>query len=387
MRQPSIVRGAGRAQMPRGNAGYLTGYLKSSDVRVVAMAEGHLMTPAFPSHGRGHRFNPCRAHHISQLNQLLITRLSRSESTRISRISLFIERSSYLTVTSEPFPPAIPCCPAGPSTSSKWIASALGRATPPGRNRHMAIGKTKLDKAKARGWDTLGEESTRRKTHRISKQGLEANPDVKDAYEYYTDCVRDFKLSRNLLIQAKERFQDVLDPILYDKERIERSKFWEFILDVDGNMLYKDSDHSYTAKAKRSQTRFETEKQTKFDDDDLGLGTSEEVKKDTPENQKVVSGGIPKEITDESDSSDFGLPDDFKGNEKQYYAFYRKLKGGEQKHNFFLYILMTDEDRLSFYFGLRPPERTQIYRRLSLEDKKRIDEAEKLVINPPEQAE
>jgi len=198
----------------------------------------------------------------------------------------------------------------------------------------------------------------------MSKQTLFKNPDVKHAYDALIEARRTFNLARIYLVQVKQYFQDIIDPELYAKKLIFQSKCWEFILDEDGNMLYKDSDEDYEVKAKHyiAKERLKTQRGTKFDDDKIdwkGLkkGTAELPKNDTTD---VSQATFISALGDTSTDTENGLPDKLEGNEEAHLAAYRKLVDNEEKHQFFyalehfsirLGVARVCEISFAFFFG------------------------------------
>ncbi len=252
--------------------------------------------------------------------------------------------------------------------------------------------KSKLD-----AWQEVEEAfkpGPRKTTHKMSKQALFKDPDVRHAYEALIEARRLFLLQHIYVTQVKQYFQDVVDPELVHKKKIFQSKFWEFILDDDGNMHYKDSDESYEDKANEfiEKARSRSTRGTKFDDDDITWekkGTSKKPENPIPgvprDTSKDVAEGT-NSITANTEPEDLGLSENFAGNEEAYLDYYDKLPTIAEQHAFFAYII-TDDEKVDFYKELSSnKKRTRLYKVMTDKEKTLIDEA-KIQINPPESAE
>jgi len=205
------------------------------------------------------------------------------------------------------------------------------------------------------------------KTRFVSKQKLASDANVKERYESYALAVKLFNKARNDLMRTKIRLQRILDTPFVQARKISQSQFWDFKLDENGNMLFKDDTQSYVERYKNFKHQMKIERN--YEDDDIKFDwTKEDAAQDRSEVVKSTAEGT---LEGTSYISPFTNGSTFTDNAQLFLETYREILTIEDRYEFYRRELAADEENV-FFTMLNDEERASLYPHLDDEEKARI---------------
>jgi hypothetical protein len=163
---------------------------------------------------------------------------------------------------------------------------------------------------------------------------------------------------------------------------VSQSQFWDFKLDENGNMLFKDDTQSYVERFKNFKDQMKIERN--YDDEDIKFDwTDKDALDDTPQTvDSTVEGtseGTPAISTHDDDEEDDtaaleAMPEiefTFEEEPIRFKETYLSLPTIKQRHLFYARFLATEEQNI-FFSGLDEQEKARLYPHLTEEEKGRI---------------